>query len=124
MAPLSSNPVDILADGVGKRPLVIIESPFAGDIKANKKYARACMADAIERGEAPFASHLLYTQPGVLRDRNPEERLLGIQLGFAWGTHAHMIAFYVDLGWSSGMRAAREYWDAYTDIPTEIRSIR
>ena len=41
-------------------------------------YARACVADCLRRGEAPIASHLLYTQPGVLDDDVPEERAQGI----------------------------------------------
>lgn len=45
--------------------LVIIESPFAGDVVRNLRYLRACMRDCLRRGEAPYASHALYTQPGV-----------------------------------------------------------
>lgn len=40
--------------------LVIIESPYAGDIALNLRYVRATMEDCIHRGEAPFASHALY----------------------------------------------------------------
>jgi hypothetical protein len=60
---------------------VLIESPYAGDVERNEKYARACMRDCFERGEAPFASHLLYTQPGVLDDTLHHERALGIDAG-------------------------------------------
>lgn len=83
--------------------LVIIESPYAGDVERNVRYARAAMADSIVRGEAPFASHLLYTQPGILRDEIPDERLRGIEAGFAWGAHAELVAVYTDLGISRGM---------------------
>lgn len=86
--------------------LVVIESPYADDVTRNLDYVRACMADAIKRGEAPYASHALYTQPGVLDDNKPEERALGITAGFAWGAKADLRAFYVDLGWSTGMRNA------------------
>ena len=48
--------------------LVILESPFAGDVKRNTAYARAALRDSLLRGEAPIASHLLYTQDGVLDD--------------------------------------------------------
>ena len=41
-------------------------------------YARACVRDSLLRGEAPIASHLLYTQPGVLRDNVAGEREQGI----------------------------------------------
>jgi hypothetical protein len=82
---------------------VIIESPFAGAITQNVAYLRACMFDCIHRGEAPFASHALYTQPGVLRDGVPEERKLGIEAGFEWRAAAHKTVVYTDLGMTEGM---------------------
>jgi len=82
---------------------VIIESPYAGDVERNLRYLRACMADCLRRGEAPFASHGLYTQEGVLDDRNPSERAHGIAAGFAWRTVADATVIYLDLGWSLGM---------------------
>ena len=82
---------------------VIVESPYAGDIEENLRYLRACMADCLSRGEAPFASHGLYTQPGVLRDDVPEEREAGIQAGFAWRNAAERTVVYTDLGTSRGM---------------------
>lgn len=92
------------------RPLVVIESPYAGDTEANLTYARRAMDDSLERGENPIASHLLYTQPGILNDADPEERQRGIDAGLAWGAHADAIAFYTDRGMSPGMRRAEEYW--------------
>ena len=86
--------------------LVIIESPYAGDAAAiaiNTDYARRAMADALNRGEAPYASHLLYTQPGVLDDAMPDERALGINAGLAWGDRADATVVYADLGMTSGM---------------------
>jgi hypothetical protein len=87
---------------------VVIESPYAGDVERNLHYLRACMRDCLRRGEAPYASHALYTQPGVLDDQKPEERKLGIEAGYAWWDAADMIVFYADLGWSRGMSAARD----------------
>lgn len=83
---------------------VIIESPYAGDIERNLTYLRAAMRDCILRGEAPFASHGLYTQPGVLRDELPNERSLGIHAGHQWIYVADLVAVYKDLGISSGMQ--------------------
>lgn len=86
---------------------VIIESPFAADspdqLAYNLEYARAAMADCLRRGEAPYASHLLYTQPGVLDDKKPEERKLGIDAGFAWRDAADATVVYNELGVSKGM---------------------
>lgn len=82
---------------------VILESPYAGDIERNVAYARACLRDSLLRGEAPLASHLLYTQPGVLRDDEPDERQWGIDAGLAWGAAAEATVVYTDLGVSRGM---------------------
>ena len=85
--------------------LVILESPYAGDVALNERYARACMADCLSRGEAPFASHLLYTQPGVLDDNVPEERAKGIAAGHAWMRAADAVVLYRDIAMSKGMAA-------------------
>jgi hypothetical protein len=86
-----------------KAKRVIVESPYAGDIEKNMRYVRACMRDCLLRGEAPFASHALYTQEGVLRDEIPEERTHGITAGFAWREAADLTVVYMDLGVSKGM---------------------
>lgn len=89
---------------------VIVESPYAASeamtVEQHVKYARLCMKDALSRGEAPIASHLIYTQPHVLDDAVPAERLLGIHAGFAWREVADLSAFYADFGWSRGMQEA------------------
>ncbi len=83
---------------------VIVESPYAGDIEANVNYARACARECLEKDEAPFLSHLLYTQPGILRDEVPEERQWGIDAGLVWGEVAQKTVVYQDLGMSNGMK--------------------
>ena len=82
---------------------VVIESPFAGEVSANLRYLRAAMRDCLQRGEAPFASHGLYTQHGVLDDRVPAERELGIAAGFVWRDVAEATVVYTDRGTSAGM---------------------
>ena len=103
--------------------LVILESPFAGSITLNLDYARECLADSLKRGEAPIASHLLYTQPGVLNDDDPEQRRLGIEAGHAWMKVADAVVFYEDLGMSTGMKnglvAAHK-----ANVTIEMRKIR
>jgi len=93
---------------------VLLESPFAGtssdpvEKKAqedeNVRYARACMRDSLLKGEAPYASHLLYTQEGILDDDILEERTQGIDAGLIWGAEADKTVIYVDRGFSRGMR--------------------
>jgi hypothetical protein len=87
---------------------VNLESPYGGQIHRNVDYARRALTDSLLRGEAPFASHLLYTQPGVLDDGIADERAIGLAAGDAWRSVAELTAFYVDLGWSPGMLRARE----------------
>lgn len=84
--------------------LVALESPYAGDVERNLRYARACMLDCFRRGEAAFASHLLYTQEGVLDDTIPEQRKLGMEAGMLWSEQAKKSVVYTDLGMSSGMK--------------------
>lgn len=83
---------------------VIIESPFAGDVEKNIRFARACMRDSLRRGEAPLASHLLYTQEGILDDSISGERSLGIRAGLAWGKYAAKTVVYTNLGITTGMK--------------------
>jgi hypothetical protein len=87
---------------------VIVETPFKGvtmeEQQANINYARACARDClVNYNEAPFLSHLLYTQEGVLSDAIPEERNLGIDAGLSWGSVAEATVVYTDLGISKGM---------------------
>ena len=88
---------------------VILESPYAGEVETNERYARACMRDCLYRGEAPFASHLLYTQEKVLDDLVQEERDMGIHAGFAWRTVAKKTVVYQDRGISRGMKYGIEH---------------
>lgn len=104
------------------KTLVIIESPFAGDVEANIAYARKCVADSVHRGEAPIASHLLFTQPGILNDDIPGERKLGIEAGLAWYRVADKCAVYMDRGESGGMRTGIACAHSY-GVPVEVRTI-
>ena len=101
---------------------VILESPYAGDIEKNVEYARACVRDSLSRGEAPIASHLLYTQPGILHDEIEEERQWGIDAGLAWKEVAELHVVYVDYGISSGMQYGIDFAVEH-DIPVEQRKI-
>lgn len=87
---------------------VIIESPYAGNTELHEAFARACLRDSLSRGEAPLASHLLYTQPGVLADADPTERRLGIEAGLAWGEAADATVVYMNYGVSPGMQKGIE----------------
>lgn len=123
-------------------PRVVIESPLRGRVPGwvaqrvpglygpierfgrwlNKRYARACMRDSLARGEAPYASHLVFDQPGILDDADPADRALGMYAGFAWGASAQRVAVYVDRGVSHGMIAGIRRAEA-AGIPIERRSL-
>lgn len=102
--------------------LVILESPYAGEVEANVAYARACVRDSLLRGEAPIASHLLYTLPGILNDLDAAERQHGIDAGLAWRAVPQASVVYTDRGISTGMEygiaAARA-----ASIPVEFRTL-
>lgn len=105
---------------VSDRLLVVVESPLRGHVPAwvplaaapwverfnrwrNRRYALACMRDALARGEAPYASHVLFDQRGLLDDAAPEQRAAGINAGLAWGRAARVRAVYCDRGLTDGM---------------------
>ena len=96
---------------------VTIESPLAPkgerygnapedmqrEYEENLAYARAAMLDCFKRGEAPFASHLLY--PQILDDADPEERKTGMRAGLHIGDAMDVTVVYGDLGVSIGMKS-------------------
>jgi len=101
---------------------VILESPYAGDVERNTKYARECVRHSLAKGEAPIASHLLYTQKGILNDEYEDERALGIDAGLAWKEVAEGHVFYIDFGISRGMQYAIDY-ATKNNIEIEYRKI-
>lgn len=120
------------AEGWSKAGLLrptIVESPFSASgeytQRQHERYRDACMLHSFDMGEAPFASHMLYTQ--ILDDAVPEERKLGIDAGLAI---AEVLAstgflrwvFYVDLGISAGMKLG-EKKAAELGVSTEKRSL-
>lgn len=102
------------------RPLTIVESPFAGDSERNIQYARLCCRHTYDRGEHPFASHLLY--PRFMNDNLPDERRDGIAFGYFFWQLADKIAFYTDYGWSNGMMGSLKIAVA-GNRPVFIRSV-
>jgi len=111
---------------------VIVESPYTGygetpeerlaNERENRRYARAAVRDAIDRGESPIASHLLLTQPGILDDNHPGERTLGIAIGLVWISVAQASVVYIDRGISVGMKHGIATANA-VGIPIEYRKI-
>lgn len=88
--------------------LVVIESPYAGDVDANLAYLDKAILDCLARGESPYASHKMLTT--ALDDDIPDQRALGISAGLAFRRMVQGRVFYCDRGWSSGMRAALDLY--------------
>jgi hypothetical protein len=105
------------------KPIVVVETPFAGDVARNLRFARACLRDCLLRGETPYASHLLLTQPGVLDDGVDGDRKLGMEAGFEFKNVADCTVVYTNLGISPGMQAgidaslAKGYRYEFRELP-------
>ncbi len=93
---------------------VYLESPYNGtpeEIRANVEYAQRAVRDCLERGEAPFASHLLYTQcPGAGFVSDDDDTCVSIgreaamDAAFAWRAACEKTVVYIDRGISAGMQ--------------------
>ena len=120
--------------------LVVVESPYSGDIKANVEYMLECLHDSYYvRGEAPIASHALYTRfpqvqlvPGAevyqghvedngVAARHGREH--GIKCGDAWTLKADLVAVYTDRGITPGMQHRIDFCNR-NNIPVEHRSLK
>lgn len=118
----------------GTRPMaramwstVVIESPFRADevLGYTEDEARAYLGEAIldclARRESPYASHQMLTT--VLDDSDDRDRHVGIAAGERFHLICDAVAFYIDLGWSKGMIAAKERIERL-GLPHSVRSIR
>lgn len=97
---------------------VVYESPFASTdfdtFARNIAYARLLIREgATGYNEAGIASHVIWTQPGILRDTVESERNLGIACGIVFANMAKQgiigHIYGIDLGWSKGMLRSKEY---------------
>ena len=111
-----------MQEGITK--FVCIESPYKGkneeETLRNMRYARACVRDCVLNKDISVASHLYYTQPGILDDNIQGERKKGMEAGWKMFellgdvNNLPQIPFegvsraYIDLGISSGMEKGLE----------------
>jgi hypothetical protein len=103
----------------------MIESPYKSTTdegrQENLQYAIFCVEDSLQRGEAPFASHIFYTI--FLDDDVAKEREQGLNAGWKWLQCADLVAVYTDRGISEGMRAAISL-ALRSGIPIEKRTLK
>lgn len=83
----------------------IVESPLAGDTVNNLRYALWCCRYLWEeRDVQAIASHMMC--PWFMDDSDPAERQAGIDWPWCWERGVKHW-FFLDLGMSNGMKAAR-----------------
>lgn len=89
------------------RDRVFICSPYRGDTKANRDIALLLCQQAIDKGLAPFAPHLLY--PQFLNEADYGGRDAGIQCGLSFLDKCDLLWIYAEKGISAGMRSEIEH---------------
>ncbi len=99
----------------------ILESPFASNVERNRLYAIACAQDMLSRGEAPFASHLIY--PQLFSKYSEEDRQRGMAAGRIWIPVAEVSVVYTDFGLTEGMLRGIAKAEA-EGVPVERRRLK
>jgi hypothetical protein len=97
---------------------VMIECPYTAEEKS-AEYARACVLDSLQRGEAPVAS--IFVRALTLRDE--ALGLAAFAAGHAWVGCAEILAVYGDLGVDDAMRASIAMAERL-GVAVEARSLR
>jgi len=110
----------------------MIETPYSGDIDRNVRYLLLCMAEAgMLYNELPYATHSYMTQHPrcktmYVSDYDPKwnvwTRESAIEAGQRMRHRCDRTVFYIDLGWSNGMKAALVYCQLH-GLPYEIRRL-
>lgn len=82
--------------------LLYVCSPYRGDTKRNKEYARKLTRTALDNGFVPVTVHLYLTE--VTDDEKPEERKRGMAAGMAILENCKYILIGDKYGISEGMK--------------------
>lgn len=110
------------------KPVVIIESPYAGNTKRNMLFLKYCERDCLRSGFVPIASHRLFTE--ALDDTKPADRELGISAGYELYRLADRQRVYYELGTTPGMREGIMSWRSihkhcrpseFANLPPDLR---
>ena len=83
--------------------LLYVCSPYRGDTKRNKEYARKLTRAALDNGFIPVTEHLYLTE--ATDDTNPEERVRGMAAGMKMLENCKYILVGDRYGISEGMKA-------------------
>lgn len=90
--------------------LIVVCSPYSGNILQNTKKAKEYCKYIYRQGHIPFVPHLFF--PTFLNEDVPEEREAGIQLGIEILKRANELWIFGDkvtAGMRKEIEAAREY---------------
>ena len=90
-----------------KGKTVYVCSPYAGDVVANKEFAREKTKKVIEQGGYPITPHLYVTE--VLDDRVLTERETGLHVGLKLLEKCDILCVFQEKGISSGMQREIDY---------------
>jgi hypothetical protein len=112
--------------------VAMIESPYSGDIDRNIRYLALCSFDAgILHDECPYASHASMTQHPRSKNMFVSDydkkwdvftRDKAIHMSQRMRKRCDKTVFYIDLGWSNGMKEAIKYCEK-NGLPYEERKI-
>lgn len=83
--------------------LLYVCSPYRGDTKRNKEYARKLTRAVLDNGFIPVTVHLYLTE--ATDDTNPEERVRGMAAGMKILENCKYILIGDRYGISEGMKA-------------------
>lgn len=97
----------------------ILLTPLRGDYRRNRAYADACLADSIERGEAPMILHFELAR--VLDDNDPEKREKGLAIARAFYRPSHQFIACCDLSHSVGIKGDESHVFTRFRLLTERR---
>jgi hypothetical protein len=113
------------------RICTFIESPYSGKIDRNVRYLKLCKYDSYVRNEMPCSSHDDMTQHPIKSDFYVSDyekkwdiytREEAINASHFLRKLCNKTVFYIDLGWSSGMKSALEYCKK-NNLQYEIRNL-
>ena len=112
--------------------VVMIESPYSGDIDRNIRYLHLTLFDSmINHDECAYASHAYMTQHPrhktfFVSDYDKKWDVLSregaITRSQLMRKRCDKTVFYTDRGWSSGMKSAKKYCED-NSLPYEERSV-
>jgi hypothetical protein len=114
-------------------PVVVLESPYSGDIPLHVVYGQRVMTDSRSRGEIVIMPHMLWTQhhlaPHSYVDDWDEKyevpnggREVSLEQIKVLRERADKVIFYTDYGMSSGMQHGLDHCKE-RNIPYEMRTI-